>query len=776
MTRPYRPGDGRLFWPGDARAGALMSDSALLTAMESVEHAWQEALVEHKIAPAEAQAEIRGLLSEDDLAALADRAEAGGNPVIGVVHLLRERLSSEPARWVHRGLTSQDVLDTALMICLRDVVDRLDDELRSQVEGLCGLVSEHRSTPMVGRTLTQHAVPITFGLKAASWLTGLLDAAEALAGARSRLRVQLGGAAGTLAASTELARLRGLPEPAQVSWRLVESVASALGLAPAVPWHTSRSVVTAAGDALVGCIDAYGRIATDVATLSRPEIAELAEGSGGGSSTMPQKNNPVLSVLIRRAALTGPPLASTLHLAAATNVDERPDGSWHAEWATLRDLARRTVVAASQASELITGLVVDEDRMAANLAAAAGIDAEQQAMADLVATERSEEYWAPRAERGVGGHCRAEQGVSGRDRAHHRPGFGSGRSGPWSGLMSVPRISGVQLSDPSAGPLLLLGTSIGTSASALWSASAALLGERFHVVAWDLPGHGRNTEPVSAGFTMTELAAGVLAFADRVLTDRGEPGGRLYYAGDSLGGAVGLQALLDAPDRIIAAVLLCTGAKIGDAEGWRERAARVRASGTTVVVNQSVERWFAPGFLDREPEAGARLLESLRAADAEAYALACEALADFDVRSRLGEIAVPVLAVAGAEDFATPADLLREIADGVQRGALQILDGVAHLAPAEAPQEVAKLIMRHLDAAGGGRGRSSPGQHTGDRRRRPGVGQATPGAAVVPPGTSTAPARTVMRQECRSDARCSVTLTLTGPRRPRPTSRGTSSS
>ena len=296
--------------------------------------------------------------------------------------------------------------------------------------------------------------------------------------------------------------------------------------------------------------------------------------------------------------------------------------------------------------------------------------------------------------------------------------------------MSVPRISGVQLSDPSAGPLLLLGTSIGTSASALWSASAALLGERFHVVAWDLPGHGRNTEPVSAEFTMTELAAGVLAFADRVLTDRGEPGGRLHYAGDSLGGAVGLQALLDAPDRIIAAVLLCTGAKIGDAEGWRERAARVRASGTTVVVNQSVERWFAPGFLDREPEAGARLLESLRAADAEAYALACEALADFDVRSRLGEIAVPVLAVAGAEDFATPADLLREIADGVQSGALQILDGVAHLAPAEAPQEVAKLIMRHLDAAGGVRGGGPPpDQHTGGvRGGRPPRDQHSPGA------------------------------------------------
>ena len=263
--------------------------------------------------------------------------------------------------------------------------------------------------------------------------------------------------------------------------------------------------------------------------------------------------------------------------------------------------------------------------------------------------------------------------------------------------MSVPKITGVQLSEPSAGPLLLLGNSIGTSATALWAASAAVLGERFHVVAWDLPGHGRNTDPVSDSFSMAELAAGVMAFADRVLTDRGEPGGRLYYAGDSLGGAVGLQALLDAPDRILAAVLLCTGAKIGDADGWWERAARVRASGTAALINQSVERWFAPGFLEREPQVASQLLESLRAADAEAYALACEALADFDVRSRLGEIAVPVLAVAGAEDFATQANLLAEIANGVQRGTLQVLEGVAHLAPAEAPQEVAKLIMKHFD-------------------------------------------------------------------------------
>ena len=174
---------------------------------------------------------------------------------------------------------------------------------------------------------------------------------------------------------------------------------------------------------------------------------------------------------------------------------------------------------------------------------------------------------------------------------------------------------------------------------------------------------------------------------------------RLYYAGDSLGGAVGLQALLDAPDRIVAAVLLCTGAKIGDAEAG--------GSGPREFARRASPRWSInrssggsrPGSSSGSREVASRLLDSLRAADAEAYALACEALADFDVRSRLGEIAVPVLAVAGAEDFATQVELLAEIANGVQRGTLQILDGVAHLAPAEAPQEVAKLIITHFDHA-----------------------------------------------------------------------------
>ena len=356
------------------------------------------------------------------------------------------------------------------------------------------------------------------------------------------------------------------PSPIETAWQLVEATASALGLPARAPWHTTRAPLTTVADALVTCTDAYGHLAADVATLSRPEIGELAEGSGGGSSTMPHKRNPALSVLIRRAALAGPGLAATVHLAAATTVDERPDGAWHAEWAALRDLGRRTVVAASQTSDLLADLRVDTERMAANLDRAEGVRAEQQSMAALVGAEPSATYlgatprWIEAALR------RAETYLTAAGQDHR------------GDDVSIPTITGVQLSDPGAGPLLVLGPSLGTSATTLWSPTAALLAERFHVIGWDLPGHGRTTA-VGDGFTMGELAAGVLTLVEAVLAERGEPGGTFGYAGDSVGGAVGLQLLLDHPDRVTGAVLLCTGAKIGEPDGWHERAATVPGLG-----------------------------------------------------------------------------------------------------------------------------------------------------------------------------------------------------
>lgn len=245
-------------------------------------------------------------------------------------------------------------------------------------------------------------------------------------------------------------------------------------------------------------------------------------------------------------------------------------------------------------------------------------------------------------------------------------------------------------------PLLALGPSLGTSASTLWSAAATHLTDVFDVVAWDLPGHGHNRSVPDEQFSMAELAAGVLRVVDDVLTERGEVGQPFFYAGDSVGGAVGLQLALDAPDRVASAVLLCTGAQMGDPDLWAGRIDQVSASGTPVVVNASAARWFGPGFPDREPARASALLHALQEADDDGYVQVCAALAEFDVRDRLAEIATPVLAVAGAADVATPTDKLREVADGVEDGRLVVLDGVAHLAPAEVPETVARLVREHV--------------------------------------------------------------------------------
>lgn len=380
-----------LLWPGDHHAGDFFTDSAFLDAMLRVEAAWSVALTESGVAPSDAAvtyAVLRDLVGDADLSAIADDAESGGNPVIPLVALLRARLDCASAsRWLHRGLTSQDVVDTAVMRCAADTSGAVAVELERQARILADRADEHRHTPMVARTLTQHAVPSTFGLKAAMWLRGVLDAREQLA--EVSFPVQLGGAGGTSAALVELAG----GDPGRAVAESSTIVARELGLESTTPWHGGRSVVTRIGDTVAGCTDSWAHIANDVLALSRPEIGELAEGSGGGSSTMPHKSNPVLSVLIRRAALAAPPLTSSLHLAAADTVDERTPGGWHVEWDTLRTLLRRTIVAARQTTRLVDELQVHTDRMAHHLAEAGdAVTSEQTTMAEIAGHTAAGQY------------------------------------------------------------------------------------------------------------------------------------------------------------------------------------------------------------------------------------------------------------------------------------------------------------------------------------------------------------------------------------------------
>ena len=257
--------------------------------------------------------------------------------------------------------------------------------------------------------------------------------------------------------------------------------------------------------------------------------------------------------------------------------------------------------------------------------------------------------------------------------------------------MTVPTIRARLVEGEGHRELIVLGPSLGTSVSALWSSTAVILGQTHDVAFWDLPGHGDS--PAGTEFTMAELASGLLAAVDE-LTDAV---GTFAYAGDSAGGAVGLQLLLDSPDRLTHAVLVCTGAKIGEPEAWNDRAAFVRLNGTAQMVEGSAERWFSAGFSDHHREVSENLLQSLRDTDDESYAAVCEALAAFDVRDRLHEISTPVLTIAGAEDIPTPPSGLELIATGVLQGRSVVLDGVAHLAPAERPEIVANLIREHLE-------------------------------------------------------------------------------
>lgn len=238
-------------------------------------------------------------------------------------------------------------------------------------------------------------------------------------------------------------------------------------------------------------------------------------------------------------------------------------------------------------------------------------------------------------------------------------------------------------------PLLVVGPSLGTS-SVLWAKVGALLGTDVDVVAWDLPGHG--VSPAAAEtFSVADLADAVVDLADSIA-----PGSTFHYAGVSLGGATGLQLGIKHGERLKSLSVQCSGAKLGTPETWLERAETVRTLGTPVMIQGSAQRWFAPGFMEREPELSSRLLHALRDADRFSYAFCCEALAGFDVRAELDSIHVPTQAVAGAEDSVAPPSFAEAMAAGITAGGgtahALTLGGVAHLAPAEAPGQVAELL------------------------------------------------------------------------------------
>ena len=367
-----------------ARGGAAVADDAAwLRAMLTAEAALARAVERAGLAPPGAGAAVTAAadpagFGPDELADLSRATTLTGNPVPGLARVLTGKVAEAGARSaVHRGATSQDIIDTAAMVLARDALGAAAADLAAAAEAAAGLAEGHRGTLMIGRTLLQQAVPVPFGLVAAGWLTGLDSAVEGLAHAReTRLAVQFGGAVGTLASlGADGARVRAL-------------LAEELGLAdPSLPWHTERlRVVDVAVVAARGCA-ALSKIARDVTLLAQTEVGEVSEGSGspaaagaprrGGSSAMPNKSNPVAAVAILGCARQAPGLLATL-VASAEQEYQRAAGAWHAEWQPYGHLLQLTVSAAAWARDLLGHLRVDPARMAANLAAAGGLPLAEQ--------------------------------------------------------------------------------------------------------------------------------------------------------------------------------------------------------------------------------------------------------------------------------------------------------------------------------------------------------------------------------------------------------------
>ncbi|MGY1714505.1 lyase family protein [Geodermatophilus sp. SYSU D01106] len=349
-----------------ARGGAAsaVSDDAWFRALLAVEAALARAAASAGLVPGTAADAVTAACADPsrlDLARVVARAADAGNPVPPLVRALQDAVGERDAVAVHVGATSQDVLDTALLLLARSAVAALDADLAAAAELCAGLARAHRDDVVMGRTLMQQALPTTFGLKAAAWLAGLDGARLRLAEVVAGLPVQYGGAVGTLAASSG----------AGVVVR--EALAAELGLvATAVPWFTVRLPVADLAGALGAAAGVVSTVALDVVLLAQSEVAEAAEvGEGrGGSSAMPHKQNPVAAVSARACARRAPGLVATL-LGAMEQEHERAAGAWHSEWPTVTDLLVTVGSAAAWLAESLRGLRPDPARMAATVAAAA---------------------------------------------------------------------------------------------------------------------------------------------------------------------------------------------------------------------------------------------------------------------------------------------------------------------------------------------------------------------------------------------------------------------
>jgi 3-carboxy-cis,cis-muconate cycloisomerase len=361
--------DSSLFAPlfSDTEVAEQFSDAQFVRAMLEVESALATVQGRLGVIPIEAATRIVDVADrlEVDFERLRDGVEKSGVPVIDLVRQLREQVEGEAADYVHWGATSQDIVDSARVLQVRAGLGNLESKLESVIRNLSWLADRHRHTLMAGRTHSQQALPITFGFKVAGWMAPLIRHRERLAELRPRvLVVQFGGAVGTLATL------------GRSGTQVQEALAAELGLnLPPIPWHTQRDTMAELAGWLSMLNGSLAKMAQDVILLAQSEVSELSESGDstrGGSSTMPQKNNPIISELIITAARTNASLLASMHQAQVQE-HERGTHGWQMEWLVLPQMFTLIAAALNRALFLSQNLAVDEVRMRQNVTVSNGL-------------------------------------------------------------------------------------------------------------------------------------------------------------------------------------------------------------------------------------------------------------------------------------------------------------------------------------------------------------------------------------------------------------------
>jgi 3-carboxy-cis,cis-muconate cycloisomerase len=347
---------------GDRELGPLFTDAAAIAAMIRFERALARAQAKAGIVPQEAAAAIDGGLKDwaPGPEALAEATARAGVPVPPLLAAARAALPDEAAHWLHWGATSQDVVDTALALRLAAAIDVIEARRVRLQAALGAAAARWADLAMAGRTRSQAAAPIAFGDRCAAWAAPLAELGPETATIRARVaRVQLGGAVGTNAV---LGTRAGA---------VTAALAEELGLAPAAPWHTNRAGLVALAGWCAGLAGAAGKMAGDLVLMGRSESGEASAGTGGGSSTMPQKANPVAAETVVALARFAAALVAPMHQ-AALHAEERDGAAWTLEWLALPQLVLAAGVALRHAAALAESLAPDPDRMRAALAAGGG--------------------------------------------------------------------------------------------------------------------------------------------------------------------------------------------------------------------------------------------------------------------------------------------------------------------------------------------------------------------------------------------------------------------